>query len=376
MLLPPPGQDGATGVVPVPLMPFAPQFSGPRRPLLTTPPRRAGAVRRTTTIDVRRPDGLYGGLEIDARGRDLLTGPDGEPHPVDAVAVGLFLDPAKVVIAVDGGEHPDGLQSLVGAAVVGGFRSRVAAAVSADMERGTVRHLLLDDLVGAVLVSGVAPQHHEVATGEGPMADLIREHRDLMLVNQADICAGWATDGVMLTELAATGSLPAAFGPAAPDLDHDPDPWAWHEVQPLPVHGVRRRRRLDLGPADAEGVATVDVHFRDSHLAADGVERSVHEYTLSGSVDLAAGHLLAVEVEARVLPWRECPAALASAQRVVGVGLPRLRSMVRSELRGLGTCTHLNDVLRSLADLGALADLPASGDGGVSGGGGDDGPGR
>ena len=60
-----------------------------------------------------------------------------------------------------------------------------------------------------------------------------------------------------------------------------------------------------------------------------------------------------------MLPWPECPAAEASVERVLGLEVAVLRDHVRHELRGVGTCTHLNDVLRSLADLPRLvAALP------------------
>ena len=37
--------------------------------------------------------------------------------------------------------------------------------------------------------------------------------------------------------------------------------------------------------------------------------------------------------------------------------LPELHSRVRRELHGTGTCTHLNDLLRSIADAESLLDL-------------------
>ena len=58
--------------------------------------------------------------------------------------------------------------------------------------------------------------------------------------------------------------------------------------------------------------------------------------------------------EARVLPWMECPEAVASAARVVGMPVGELRHRVRRELVGVSTCTHLNDTLRSLDDLAGL----------------------
>jgi hypothetical protein len=56
-----------------------------------------------------------------------------------------------------------------------------------------------------------------------------------------------------------------------------------------------------------------------------------------------------------VLPYIECPDAAASAGRLTGMSVAELRRRVRQELTGISTCTHLNDLLRSLADIGALA---------------------
>ena len=56
------------------------------------------------------------------------------------------------------------------------------------------------------------------------------------------------------------------------------------------------------------------------------------------------------------LPWPECPAAAASASRLGGQPVANLRDVVRQEFTGITTCTHLNDLLRSLADVATLAD--------------------
>jgi hypothetical protein len=100
------------------------------------------------------------------------------------------------------------------------------------------------------------------------------------------------------------------------------------------------------------------VHFRDSHADEDVVETVVHEYTVTGTVDGGAGRIAEVAARAHVLPWMECPGAVASADRVAGMPLTDLRPWVRRELTGVSTCTHLNDTLRSLADVAAL--LPAT----------------
>jgi hypothetical protein len=59
----------------------------------------------------------------------------------------------------------------------------------------------------------------------------------------------------------------------------------------------------------------------------------------------------------RVLPWQECPGAVASAERIAGMTLSDLHFRVRQELSGTTTCTHLNDLLRSVADAEALIHL-------------------
>ena len=46
-----------------------------------------------------------------------------------------------------------------------------------------------------------------------------------------------------------------------------------------------------------------------------------------------------------------------AAAQITGMTLPQLHSRVRHELHGTGTCTHLNDLLRSVADAGSLIDL-------------------
>ncbi len=80
----------------------------------------------------------------------------------------------------------------------------------------------------------------------------------------------------------------------------------------------------------------------------------LHEYAISAEV-AADGRISRVEVDPRVLPWEACPGAVASGQRVVGVALADLPRMVRADLVGTTTCTHLNSTLRALADAGALA---------------------
>ena len=64
--------------------------------------------------------------------------------------------------------------------------------------------------------------------------------------------------------------------------------------------------------------------------------------------------MLEATADAGPLPAPECPAAAASISRIVGREVSTLRDLVRHGFSGPSTCTHLNDVIRSLADVRTL----------------------
>jgi hypothetical protein len=339
-----------------------PLVAGPHVPATATPPRPPGSVRRTTSIDTVRPDGPDGELVVDARGRDLRTGPDGVDR-VDVlgeVALALRLEPAThalVDIGADRAGGADGLpdlRALVGASVGSGFRRRLDQALPAERDRGSLLYQLLDDLVGAVLVSGYALLHADALPRRDGLVDA-------MAARLGDQCAGWALDGGFIANLRDTGRLATPHGPPAPELASlDDDPRAWHAMAPLPPDATRRRRRLDVLAPGPGGLHAIDAHFRDSHVDGDGHETVVHEYAAGGAVDARRRLIVDLWARALVLPWAECPAAVASAGRLQGTTFDDLRLRVRRELVGTASCTHLNDTLRSLADLGALLPSPGS----------------
>jgi len=120
---------------------------------------------------------------------------------------------------------------------------------------------------------------------------------------------------------------------------------------------MRRRRRIDVYPGESPSRVGIDAMFRDTYVRTDGVETIIHEYTLTAVVDTDSGVIAESVATPRVLPWQECPGAVASAQRIDGITLRDLHFRVRQELSGTSTCTHLNDLLRSVADAEALIDL-------------------
>jgi len=333
---------------------FLPETAGPHNPLGATPQRAAGSIRRTAHIDSTRPEGLDGDVVVDARARDLRTSLDGGSHVVAEATLQARISPTRRLVSIRSSPDLPGLASLIGAPLGSGFRARVDQAIAGECENGSLLYLLLDDLSVATMVSGYAVMR---AGGAKPAPARIRSTDDPEVTKRDDVCAGWAHDATMMVHLRETGALPVPLGPPAPLLEADDDPVSWHTMAPLPPHGVRRRRRLDLmSPVDLGADHQVDLHFRDSHADEVGNETVLHEYSVTAAVDAAAGRIVAVTAEAQVLPWLECPAALASAQRISGMELAELRPRVRKEFVGRSTCTHLNDCLRSLADITTLLD--------------------
>ena len=115
--------------------------------------------------------------------------------------------------------------------------------------------------------------------------------------------------------------------------------------------------------------------FRDTYARVDGTVIVLHEYSLTARLapldDATApdeeatgdrtrplrpapGRVLSCTATPRVLPWLECPGAAASAARIEGHALPSLRALVKDDLVGTSTCTHLNDLLASLAQADAI----------------------
>ncbi len=336
-----------------------PDAAGPHDPAPTTPPRRPGSLRRTSSIDTFRPDGIWGDLDIIARARDLRTDTEDPATVVAEAELRVRVDGVtRTIVSIDSVPVLDGLDSLIGMTVGPGFRAKVNEVMPDERVSGSLLYLLLDDLPGATLVSGYAMQRAGLFDEAGsPPSGPARRPVDMATAQLAavDLCAGWASDSAMMVTIRTKGVIPTPMGPTAPTLEPVDDPSAWHAMGPLAPHAMRRRRRLDvLAPGVPGDGYRVDVHFRDSHVDSEGVETVLHEYSVDGAVDAAGGRVVDMAARAHVLPWTECPGAVASAGRLAGMSLAGLRSQVRRELTGTSTCTHLNDMLRSLSDVPVL----------------------
>ncbi len=336
-----------------------PEAGGPSDPVTATIDRWPGSVRRTSTIDTARPDGFQGALVMTARARDLRTASDATSVVIDQVDLSLRVDGSnRQVVSIASTPALPGLDQLIGSPVGPGFRSRANEVCPGERETGTLLHLLLDDLPGAALVSGYSAQRGGVLDQPRRMPEPAAASSSVLarvMASHDDLCAGWAHDATLMVTVRSSGEIPVSTGPPAPSLERQDDPMAWHAMPALPAHAMRRRRRLDvMPPSSSEGAHRFDAHFRDSHMDQDGAEWVVHEYSATGTFDIVGGRVLDIGAEARVLPWMECPGAVASAQRLSGMPIAELRARVRREFTGISTCTHLNDTLRSLGDLEVL----------------------
>jgi hypothetical protein len=326
-----------------------PERAGPANPRAASPARPPMSARRTTTIDSSRPGGLDGECAVDARARDLVTGPTGDVTVQLEQTFRARISPDRHLLAIEADPPEPRLAQLVGAYVGSGFRATMAETLPDHVARQSLLHALLDDLPGANLGSGYAVQRgRAVVPSEIHRAPPSEAH----VLASVDMCAGWANDATILVAFRDRKEIPAPLGPVAPVLERAGDDLSWHTTAPLPDQSTRRRRRLDLMYTGASGAhMAFDSHFRDSYRDVNGEETVVHEYVVNGTLDDTVTEVDQIVTEARVLPWLECPGAVVSSDRMAKKPLHSLRTQVRNEFVGTSTCTHLNDTFRFLSDL-------------------------
>jgi hypothetical protein len=293
------------------------------------------------------PSGFGSELHLKGRARDLLTPERGDPVVLAASDLHAVTGRARDVQRIESDPAYEPLQRLVGCRAGGTLRSAIAQELPDLVEAGTPLHLLLDDIAGATLISGftyfrwadAVPGMRE-RLGQGPKSDM------------RGICSGFREGS---NALFVDGSLRGVSDntPASPSLSDPADPLGWHERDESPEINMCRARRIDVWEAGDH--FEFDTMFRDTCSVPEGPEVVLHEYQLFGTADRTTGILESVEAVPRVLPYPECPLAADNSSRMVGTALRAMRTEVLGQLRSIDCCTHLNDALRSLAEVPVLA---------------------
>lgn len=318
----------------------------PTEPSSGTPTLPAGAVRRTSSVDITwtspgdpfRVDDEGIALRLRGAVRDVRTGIE----VADEAHLYVGLDARRDVMTISSEPSDERLAGLVGAVAGSGFRGRVEQ-VLPDLV-GTPLGALLDDVPVASLIGGYATMRVSAQLGE----ELSPLPPGQMIARMGDLCSGWRLGGDAMNSVAAGRGVPLQDATPAPSLDSDEG--AWHALPALPEKSMRRRRRLDLH-ADR----TIDAMFRDTFVEEDG-EVVLHEYGLTARLD-EAGRLRDLVAVPRVLPMRECPLAAPNVTVLDGVAPSEVDRAVKERLLGIAGCTHLNDLLRALSGLDHLSGL-------------------
>jgi len=326
----------------------------PRSTANPAPVRPLASVRRTSSIDVAWPDGIEGQRLFIGASRDLHTPrePGGAPTVLAEARFEARMTEDKTITAITADPAPEGLAQIVGARAGGHLRMLLREVMPAMIAEAHPLYLILDDLSGTALVSAFAWSQWFPDWAEKIRQRLGEEEHARLMTQRVNVCWGLqeGNSGVQ------PGGPPSNVADAdAGDVRNPDDEHGWHALSDHVGAGFRRARRIDVTRDEAAGVLRIDSAFQDSAARPDGTRVAIHEYSLRAAADMNSLELLSIEPEARILPFSECPGAIANTRRLVGRKLSDIRDEVLTSLRGPEGCTHLNDALRALADVPQLA---------------------
>jgi hypothetical protein len=326
-----------------------PHHTGPAGP---TPARRPWSVRRTTTIDTVWPKGLGQEMHMTGHGRDLLTGADpARPQVLVEDEFDAMVSREREIAALATVPPRAGAQSLVGSRAGSQLRSSIAAALPEDTARGSPLHLLLDDVAGASLVAVWAWSQWTTDWHEKLHSAPEAEEREPQHHKMIGVCVGFSPQSPVVLE-GGPKKQPNCNQPVG-ELDANGDPFGWHVLARQDGPAARRARRIDVWIEGA--VVKAVTQFQDSAPTPDGGRMAVHEYIVEATIDRATMTLTGITADPRILPFPYCPAATLNIHQLVGAPVAELRQRVLAEFPKTKGCTHLNDVMRSLAEVPLLA---------------------
>jgi hypothetical protein len=320
-----------------------------------TPARRAGSIRRTATIDMIWPGGYGTPLVLAGRARDLLTPRAGDPRVLGEARMRVEIGAGRSVRKIEVEPARAGIEGLVGSVGGSELRGAIDRALPRERESATPLHFLLDDIAGCSLIAAFAWSRSR--------ADVRRLMIGAGAAKQPPGEGfGWRKGRVICSGLRQGGWAdthrqheldPKHAVVRAGDLELADDPQGWHAFPADPEVGMRRHRRVDLW---REGERLfVDAFFRDACWEPDGTQIALHEYNVSAEVAVSDHTLVWAIATPRVLPFPECQWAAPNVKELHGTPVSSFRTRVQQTLTELRACTHLNDMLRSLAEVPALA---------------------
>lgn len=324
----------------------------PRNPFGHAPPRRPHSVRRTSTLVTTWPDGQGELRRIHGRARDIVTGAG--PDDIEILSTGEFdarLDDARIIHSIESQPTSSGMTALVGARGGGHLRAVLGEELAGERDACTPLYLILDDISGASLVGAWVLLRWLEPTQRQQLIKAFESGESPMGRSMENVCIGFATGS----------SAMDANGTPHPEQNHcevvslvnPSDPAGWHAFDVPTEMSMCRARRIDVWLEDDR--IQVEAYFQDSGSMPGGGRVAVHEYVVRAAAARDSGTLLNLQADPRILPYGECPSAPDNINRLVGTPLGDLRDQVIARLPGNLGCTHLNDVLRSLAEAPALA---------------------
>jgi Protein of unknown function (DUF2889) len=288
-------------------------------------------------------------MRLVGRARDIVTpSTGGAPILCAEDSFDAELRPDRTIMAIEADSPRPKLAQLIGTRGGGRLRHALEQFVPEERRHATPLYLILDDISGASLVAPWAWSQWEKnwLNSAGAMT---RPQLNKMIQDMEGICTGFAPGSSSLDPERLVGQ--SEDGTPAPDLRHPDDPEGWHAFTLQKAVGMRRARRIDVRLGQ---VIHIEAAFQDSAAKPDGTRAALHEYDLTATADPSSLRVLSIDARPRVLPFGECPGAVANLTRLLHSELPQLRQTVLDQLPGTLGCTHLNDALRALAEVPAL----------------------
>ncbi len=115
---------------------------------------------------------------------------------------------------------------------------------------------------------------------------------------------------------------------------------------------ARREKTLDVGVED--GRLRFSGRLHDTYREVDGVT-TIHEFVATGTISIPELEILAIQLEARTVPYGTCRLTLARVEDLVGLRIvPGFSGEVLRRLGGTAGCSHVTNLVLDLAAAGVL----------------------